>query len=95
MAVPLSMAVELLEGWVDAMAANRVCCGTLSALVAALSYLPELEPVLELLRSGCNMDLTEDQVDALWARVCATSDPLASHVPPSVTHNPFDGAGEY
>jgi hypothetical protein len=37
LAASLSMVVELLECWVDAVTANRVCWGTRSALVAALS----------------------------------------------------------
>jgi hypothetical protein len=56
----LALAVELLEGRVDAMATNGVRWGTQSALVAALSHFPELE----LLRSRRNGDLTKDQVDA-------------------------------
>jgi hypothetical protein len=51
-------------------------------LVTALLYFPELEAELEVLRSRCNMNLTEDQVDALWIRACLASDSLASHVLP-------------
>jgi hypothetical protein len=59
------MAVELLEGRIDAVIANGVYWGTRSTLVAALSHFSELKSELELLGSGCNADLTEDQADAL------------------------------
>jgi hypothetical protein len=71
------MTTELVKDRVDAAAANRVRWGTRSTLVAALLHLLELETDLELLRSGCNMDLTEDHVDALWTRMRPTSDSLA------------------
>jgi hypothetical protein len=90
----LSAAVELLEGRVDTAAANRVRWATLLALVAALSHFSELNTELELLRSGRNADMREDQVDALWTQVCVASDSLASHVLPSIPHNPHDGMGE-
>jgi hypothetical protein len=61
------------------------------ALVAALLHFLELEPELELLGSGHNVNLTEDQADAHWAQVRAASDWLALHVPPSVAHSPPDG----
>jgi hypothetical protein len=88
LAASLSMVVELLEGWVNAAAANRVRWGTWSALVGALLHFSELEEKLELLGSGCNTALLEDQVDALCAMVCSTSDFLASHVLPLVAHAP-------
>jgi hypothetical protein len=66
--------VELLEGRVDAVTANRVQWGTRSVLVSALSYVSKLETELELLRFRRNADLMEDQVDALWTRVCPDSD---------------------
>jgi ABC-type amino acid transport substrate-binding protein len=53
------MVVELLEGRIDAAAANR------SVLVASLSHFPELKYEMELLGSGRNADLTKDQADAL------------------------------
>jgi hypothetical protein len=39
-------------------------------LDAIVSHLPEVdvEMELELLESGCNADLTKDQVDALWTQ---------------------------
>jgi hypothetical protein len=51
---------------VTAATANGVRWETRSVLVAALSHFSELETKLELLRSGHNTDLMEDQVDALW-----------------------------
>jgi hypothetical protein len=66
LAVALSSAVELLRGHIDAVAVNKVCWGTGSALVAAVLHLPNLGPELELLGSGCNADLAKDQVDTLW-----------------------------
>jgi hypothetical protein len=35
-------------------------------LAALVLHFPEWEPELELLGSGRNADLAEDQVDALW-----------------------------
>jgi hypothetical protein len=61
----LSTVAEMLEGHVDVMAANRVCWGTQSELVVTLLHFLELEAELEVLGSGRNADLTEDQVDAL------------------------------
>jgi hypothetical protein len=40
--------VELLEGGINAVATNRVHCGTRSVLVAALSHFSELKSKLEL-----------------------------------------------
>jgi hypothetical protein len=56
--------------------------GTHSALAAALSYFPELGTKLELLGSGYNIDLIEDQMDTLWAQARSTSDSLVSYVSP-------------
>jgi hypothetical protein len=86
--------VELLEGWIDATAANGVCSGSFSVLVAAVSYFPKLKPKLELLGSGRNADLTEAEAHALWTWVRMTSDSLASYVPSSVSHGPPDDARE-
>jgi hypothetical protein len=61
---------------------------------AAMPQFLELKSELVLLGSGCNVDLTEDQADTLCTRVRATSDSLASYVPPSVTRSPPDGIGE-
>jgi hypothetical protein len=65
LATSLSMAVELLVGHVDVAAANGVRWETQSALVATLSHFLKLEVELELLGSGRNTDLMEDQVDAV------------------------------
>jgi hypothetical protein len=53
------MVVEDVEKRVNAMAANGVWWGTHSALVAALSHFPKLEPELELLGSGLDADLSD------------------------------------
>jgi hypothetical protein len=87
------MAAELLDDRIDAVAANGVYWGNRSALVAAMSHFPELKIDLDVLGSGCNADLTEDEVDALWTRVCAASDLLVSYVPSSVARNPPDDTG--
>jgi hypothetical protein len=50
--------------------------------------------VLELLGSGRNADLTEDQTDALWPLVSVASDSLASLSPSSVACDPPDSVGE-
>jgi hypothetical protein len=60
LATSLSMTQELLKGHVSATTTNGICWGIQSALVTALLHFSELE----LLGSGCNTDLTEDQVDA-------------------------------
>jgi hypothetical protein len=87
LAVSLFKAVELLVGRIDVVADNGVRWGTRSALVAALSHFLEL-------KSKCKVDLIEDQVHTLWTQVCAASDSLVSHCPPSVARSPPDGAGE-
>jgi hypothetical protein len=94
LAASMSTSVELLEGWIDAMTANRVRWGSRSMLVAAVLHFPELKPELELLGSGHDADLTEDEVDALWTRVRVASDSLASYVPSLVSCSPPDCEGE-
>jgi hypothetical protein len=76
----LSTIVELFEGQINTATANGFCGATLSTLVAALLHFPEQKPKLELLGSGHNTNLMEDQADALWTRVHVTSDALASHI---------------
>jgi hypothetical protein len=56
LAASLSMVVELHEGQIDVMTANRVHWGTQSALVTALSHFLELKSELELLGSRHNVD---------------------------------------
>jgi hypothetical protein len=68
--------------------------GGRSVLVAALSHFSELKTKLGLLRSGRDVNLVEDEVDALWTRVSAASDSLASNAPSSVARGSTDGAGE-
>jgi hypothetical protein len=65
LAMSLSSAVEQIKDCIVAMATNGVCWGTRSMLVATLSHFPELGTKLELLGSGCSVDLMEGQVDAL------------------------------
>jgi hypothetical protein len=61
----MSSAVELLKGRIKAAAANRVCRGSHSVLVAAVLHFPELKTELEVLGSQFSADLTEDEADAL------------------------------
>jgi hypothetical protein len=63
-------------------------------LVATLSPFLELKSKLELLGSGRNANLIEDQADALWPLVDVNLDSLASLVPSLVACDPPDGAGE-
>jgi hypothetical protein len=65
LAASMSMVVELLEGWIDVEAANGVRWGFSAALVASVSHFLELKSKLELLGSGRNVDLTEDEANAL------------------------------
>jgi hypothetical protein len=93
LAMSLSTVAELVEGWVDAMAANRICWGTQSALVATLLHFSKLEAELELLGSGRNPVPMKEQVDALLTLACPASDMLASYVLASVSCSPPDGPG--
>jgi hypothetical protein len=93
LATSLSSMVELLEDCIAVAIANGVRLGTRSALAAALSHFLELGTKLELPESGRNVDLTEDQVDALWTHVRPTSDLLTSFIPPSVACSSPNGAG--
>jgi hypothetical protein len=61
----MSIAVELLEGQIDATTTNEVRWGFHSTLVAVVSHFPELMAELEVLRSGRNADLIEDEANAL------------------------------
>jgi hypothetical protein len=60
LAASLSTMVELLRDWIDTEVTSGVNCETQSALVAALSHLPELNSELELLVPGRNVDLMDD-----------------------------------
>jgi hypothetical protein len=92
--VYMSMAAEMLEGRIDAATANGVWWGSRSVLVAAVSHFLDPKTELEVLRSGRNVNLTEDEADAIWTRVRVASDSLALYVPSSATHNPPDSVGE-
>jgi hypothetical protein len=86
--------VELLQGRFDITSTNGVCWGTQSALVTALSHFPELKSELELVGSGQNAVLTDDQVDALWPLVSMASDSLALLVRSSIARDPPDDTRE-
>jgi hypothetical protein len=90
----MSTVVELVGNRIDAAAANGVSWGSRSALVAVVLHFLELDADLEVLGSGRSVGLTDNEVDALWSRVCAASDSLASHVPSLVARNPPDSVGE-
>jgi hypothetical protein len=94
LAASVSMAVEPLEGRINAAATNGVRWGSHSALVAIVSHFPKLKTELEVLRSERSIVLIEDEADALWIQVCAASDLLASHIPSSVARNHPDTMGE-
>jgi hypothetical protein len=93
LAASMSTAVELLEGRIDAVATNEVLWGSCSAMVTTISHFSELKSELELLGSRHKVDLIEDEADALWTRVSAASDSLASYVPSSVAHGPPNNVG--
>jgi hypothetical protein len=59
-------------------------------LVFAVSHFSELDADLEVLVSERSVGMTEDEVDALWSRLRAASDSLASQDPSSVACNPPD-----
>jgi hypothetical protein len=92
LAASLARVVEEVENWINTVAANGVWWGTRSALVAILSYSPELEHKLELLGSGRDVDPSDDQADALWPLVSVASDKLASLIPSSLAHDRSDDA---
>jgi hypothetical protein len=65
LAASFSMMAELLEDKIDAASANGACWGSHSMLVVVVLHLSELRTDLEVHRSRGNMDLTEDDADAL------------------------------
>jgi hypothetical protein len=85
---------ERLEGRIEATTANGVHWGSRSALGATVSHFSELDTDLEVLGSGCNTGLIEDEEDTLWSRVRTAVDSLASHIPSSVARKPPDSVGE-
>jgi uncharacterized protein with NRDE domain len=90
----LSMAAEDVENQINTVTTNGVWWGTRSALVIILSHFSQLKTELELLRSGWNVDLSDDQADALWPLVSVASDSLASLIPSSFAHDPPDNVEE-
>jgi hypothetical protein len=68
--------------------------GAQLALTAALSHFPELEDELDLLGSGYNVDLSNNEMETLWARTRRASESLSSCVPPSTAHSPPNGVRE-
>jgi hypothetical protein len=62
LATSMSVPVELLEGRIDATAANGACWASHSALVAVVLHFPELE----VLGSRRSADLTEDEAGIFW-----------------------------
>jgi hypothetical protein len=62
----MSVVALLPEGRIDATTANGVYWGSYSALDDAMSHFLVLETELEVLRSRCNTNMIEDEVDALW-----------------------------
>jgi hypothetical protein len=87
LAASLSSVVDLIKGHINVVTANGVHWGTRLALITTLSQFPKLEPELELLGSGHNADLTENQLDALWTRTRRASESLSSSVLPSNARN--------
>jgi hypothetical protein len=65
LAASLARVVEEDENRINTAIANGVRWGARFALVAVLSHFPELEPNLELFRSGQDTDLSDERVDAL------------------------------
>jgi hypothetical protein len=56
-------------------------------LTVALVHFPELEPEMELHGSGCNADLTEGQLDALWDQMRHALESLALNIPLSIARD--------
>jgi hypothetical protein len=64
--------------------------GDQSALVTALLHFLELKSELDLLRSGQNVDLSDDQANAIWPLVSMASTLLALLVPLFAHDHPDD-----
>jgi hypothetical protein len=96
--VALSVSIELIEGRVNAVAINGVHWGSRLVLTAVLPHFLELEAELELLGSGYNTDLMNDEMENLLAKTYWALKFLSSKVPPSTAHSlpssPPDSAGE-
>jgi hypothetical protein len=65
LAASMYAVAELLKGWIDDVAANRVCWVSCSILVAIVLHFIELKTKLVVLGSERSVDLTKDEVDAL------------------------------
>jgi hypothetical protein len=94
LATSMSAVAELHEGWIDAAVSNAVRWGSHLVLVITVSHFLELDTNQEVLGAGRNRGLTEGEADTLWSQVRTATDSLASHVPPSVAHNPPNSVGE-
>jgi hypothetical protein len=67
----------------------------LNCIIDFLGLLRWISGVVHFLQNRwCNVDLTEDQVDALWTQTHQTLDSLTSFVTPSVSRGSPDGARE-
>jgi hypothetical protein len=92
--VALSSVAYLIEGHIDAAAANEVLRWARLALATVLSHFPKLELELELLRSSNNVDLTRDLMEVFWTQSGRALESLSSRVHPSVARSPPNGTGE-
>jgi hypothetical protein len=68
--------------------------GAWLALTTILSHFPELEVKLDLLGCGYDVDLSCDEMEALWTQTRGASESLSSWVPSLVTRSPPEDAGE-
>jgi hypothetical protein len=91
LAVSLSLAVDLIEGHINDVAANKVGGGLV--WIATLSHFPELLTELELLGFRHNVDPTKGQLDALWTQTCRASESLALGIPSPIARDSPDDAG--
>jgi hypothetical protein len=66
LAASMSTVAKLLKGRINVAAANGVCCGFCSLLVATVLHFLESETELAVLRFGHSANLTLDEADALW-----------------------------
>jgi hypothetical protein len=92
LAASLAMVVKEVENRVNTTVANGFRWGARSALVVILSHFPELKSKLELIGSGQDANLSDNQVNALCPLVSVASDSLASLVPSSLAHEPPNDA---
>jgi hypothetical protein len=95
MTAALSSTVYVIEGHVDAAAANGVHWGSQFALTTILSHFYKLKLELELLGSVYNTDLMKDEMDVFRTRAHWASESLSSRVPPSVARNQRFKCGQF